>query len=318
MTGDGGSGDGRTGDLGTDAAADRPVADRTVADRTGEVRIVEVGPRDGLQNEHAVVPTDAKVRFIEALADAGLPVVEATSFVSPRAVPQLADADEVLARVRRKLGVRYPVLVPNLRGVERAEAAGADAVAVFTAASETFTQRNIGMTIAASLDAFAPVLHRAAERGWWRRGYVSTAFACPYEGEVPTERVVEVSVARAELGCDEISIGDTIGVAHPVDVRRVVGALLEHLPPDRIALHLHDTYGRALANVEVALELGIRTFDASAGGTGGCPFAPGAPDNLATESLCARLDELGLTHGVDARAVADAAAELKASFQPAA
>lgn len=283
-----------------------------------EVRIVEVGPRDGLQNESSVVPADAKVRFIEALADAGLAVVEATSFVSPRAVPQLADADEVLPRVRRRPGVRYPVLVPNARGLERAEAAGADAVAVFTAASETFTRKNIGMTIEGSLAAFAPVLERATERGCWRRGYVSTAFGCPYEGDVPVERVVEVSRALADLGCDEISIGDTIGVGHPDDVRRVVAALLEHLPADRLALHLHDTYGRALENVEAGLELGIRTFDASAGGTGGCPYAPGAPGNLATESLCARLDALGLAHGVDARAVADAAAELKASFQPAA
>lgn len=282
------------------------------------VHVVEVGPRDGLQNESSIVPADAKVRFIEALAGAGLTVVEATSFVSPRAVPQLADADEVLPRVHRRPGVRYPVLVPNARGLERAEAAGADAVAVFTAASETFTRNNIGMTIEGSLAAFAPVLERATERGWWRRGYVSTAFGCPYEGDVPVERVVEVSRALADLGCDEISIGDTIGVGHPDDVRRVVAALLEHLPADRLALHLHDTYGRALENVEAGLELGIRTFDASAGGTGGCPYAPGAPGNLATEALCARLDALGLPHGVDARAVADAAAELKASFQPAA
>jgi hydroxymethylglutaryl-CoA lyase len=285
---------------------------------TRDVRIVEVGPRDGLQNESAVVPADAKVRFVEALADAGLTVVEATSFVSPAAVPQLADADEVLPRIRRKGGVRYPVLVPNLRGLERAEAAGADAVAVFTAASETFTQRNIGMSIAGSLEAFTPVLERAADHGWWRRGYVSTAFGCPYEGDVATERVVEVTRALVDLGCDEISIGDTIGVAHPDDVRRVVGALLDHLPADRLALHLHDTYGRALDNVEAGIELGIRIVDSSAGGTGGCPYAPGAPGNLATEALCARLDELGLGHGVDAGAVATAAAELKASFEPAA
>jgi hydroxymethylglutaryl-CoA lyase len=285
-----------------------------VRDHLGdEVRIVEVGPRDGLQNEPAVVPTDAKVRFIEALADAGLRVVEATSFVSPRAVPQLADADEVLPRVRRRPGVRYPALVPNLRGLERAEAAGADAVAVFTAASETFTERNIGTTIAGSLDAFAPVLARAAGHRWWRRGYVSTAFGCPYEGDVATERVVEVAVALVDLGCDEISIGDTIGVGHPDDVRRAIGALLERIPAERLALHLHDTYGRALDNVDAGLELGIRTFDASAGGTGGCPYAPGAPGNLATEALCEHLDRLGRPHGVDATAVTDAAAELRAS-----
>ena len=290
------------------SAAPRP------GDGGARVTIVEVGPRDGLQNEAAIVPADAKVRFIEALADAGLPVVEATSFVSPRAVPQLADADEVLPRVRRRPGVRYPVLVPNLRGLERAEAAGADAVAVFTAASETFTERNIGMSIAASLEAFAPVLARAAERGCWRRGYVSTAFGCPYEGDVATARVVEVAVALVVLGCDEVSIGDTIGVGRPDDVRRVVGALLERIPAGRLALHLHDTYGRALDNVDAGLELGIRTFDASAGGTGGCPYAPGAPGNLATEALCAHLDRLGRPHRVDATAVAAAAAELRAAF----
>jgi isopropylmalate/homocitrate/citramalate synthase len=280
------------------------------------VRIVEVGPRDGLQNEDRLVPSDAKVAFIEALADAGLQVVEATSFVSPRAIPQLADADEVFPRIRRRPGVRYPVLVPNVRGLERAEAAGADAIAVFTAASEAFTQANIGMTIEASLAAFTPVLERAAAAGWWRRGYVSTAFGCPYSGDVPTERVVDVSMALLDLGCDEISIGDTIGVAHPDDVRRVVSALLARIPAERLALHLHDTYGRGLINVEAALELDIRTFDASAGGTGGCPYAPGAAGNLATESLCALLDRLGYGHGVNAAAVVLAAGELGRRYEP--
>jgi hydroxymethylglutaryl-CoA lyase len=270
------------------------------------VRIVEVGPRDGLQNEEAVVPAGAKVAFIEALAATGLQVVEATSFVSPRAIPQLADADEVFPRIRRRSGVRYPVLVPNLRGLERAEAAGVDAVAVFTAASEAFTQHNIGMSIEESLAAFAPVLERAAGAGWWRRGYVSTAFGCPYSGDVATEAAVEVAVALMDLGCDEISIGDTIGVAHPDDVRRVVGALLARIPADRLALHLHDTYGRALENVEAGLELGIRVFDASAGGTGGCPYA----------SLVGLLDRLGYEHGVDGDGVARAAAEVRASFVP--
>ncbi len=278
------------------------------------VTIVEVGPRDGLQNEEAVVPADAKVAFIEALADAGLAVVEATSFVSPRAIPQLADADEVLPRVRRLPGVRYPVLVPNLRGLERAEAAGADAVAVFTAASEAFTQANIGMTIAGSLEAFTPVLERAGDAGWWRRGYVSTAFGCPYSGDVPTQAVVEVSQALLDLGCDEISIGDTIGVAYPDDVRRVVSALLKHIPVERLALHLHDTYGRALGTDEAGLGLGVRTFDASAGGTGGCPYAPGAPGNLATESLCELLDRRGFHHGVDATAVGRAARIVRSTF----
>jgi isopropylmalate/homocitrate/citramalate synthase len=286
------------------------------ADRA--VRIVEVGPRDGLQNEEAVVPADAKVAFIEALAASGLRVVEATSFVSPRAIPQLADADEVFPRIDRRRGVRYPVLVPNLRGLERAEAAGVDAVAVFTAASEAFTQHNIGMSIEEALAAFAPVLERAAAHGWWRRGYVSTAFGCPYSGDVATEAVVDVSVALMDLGCDEISIGDTIGVAHPDDVRRVVTALLERIPAERLALHLHDTYGRALENVEAGLDLGIRIFDASAGGTGGCPYAPGAPGNLATESLAGLLDRLGFEHGVDASAVVEAAAAVRASFVAAA
>jgi hydroxymethylglutaryl-CoA lyase len=284
----------------------------TSSDRA--VRIVEVGPRDGLQNEEALVPADAKVAFIEALAGSGLQVVEATSFVSPRAIPQLADADEVFPRIDRRPDVRYPVLVPNLRGLERAEAAGVDAVAVFTAASEAFTQHNIGMTIDESLAAFAPVLERATAAGWWRRGYVSTTFGCPYSGQVPTEAVVDVSLALLDLGCDEISIGDTIGVAHPDDVRRVVTALLERIPADRLALHLHDTYGRALENVHAGLELGIRIFDASAGGTGGCPYAPGAPGNLATESLVGLLDELGYDHGVDADAVVRAATNVRASF----
>jgi hydroxymethylglutaryl-CoA lyase len=274
---------------------------------TERVRIVEVGPRDGLQNEDDFVPTDAKIAFVEALADAGLTVVEATSFVQPRAVPQLADADQVLAGIRRRPGVRYPVLVPNLRGLERAEAAGADAIAVFTAASEAFTHANIGMSIAGSLEAFAPVLARAAERGWWRRGYVSTAFGCPYSGAVDAQAVVDVATALLDLGCDEISIGDTIGVAEPDDVRRVLEVLLTEAPADRLALHLHDTRGRALDNALAGLDLGIRTFDASAGGTGGCPYAPGAPGNLATETLCALLDAHGYEHGVDATAVAAAA-----------
>ncbi len=280
-----------------------------------KVRIVEVGPRDGLQNEDAVVPAAAKVAFVDALADAGLSVVEVTSFVSPRAVPQLADADEVLPRVRRRPDVRYPVLVPNMRGMERAERAGADAVAVFTAASEAFNQRNIGMSIAESLSTFEPVLDRARELGWWRRGYVSTAFGCPYSGAVDTARVVEVCLALLDLGCDEISVGDTIGAAEPDDVRRVCDALLERMPLDRLALHLHDTRGRALDNVGAGMERGVWIYDASAGGTGGCPFAPGAPGNLATESLCALLDQLGIEHGVDASGVGAAAEALRASMR---
>jgi isopropylmalate/homocitrate/citramalate synthase len=198
--------------------------------------------------------------------------------------------------------------------MERAERAGADAVAVFTAASEAFTERNIGMTIAESLDAFEPVLDRARALGWWRRGYVSTAFGCPYSGAVDPRVVVEVCVALTELGCEEISVGDTIGVAEPDDVRRVCDAVLEYLPAERLALHLHDTHSRALENVEAGLERGVAIYDASAGGTGGCPFAPGAPGNLATESLCALLDRLGIEHGVDADRVAAAAAALRAQM----
>ena len=267
------------------------------------VAVVEVGPRDGLQNERAVVPAADKVRFVEALADAGLPVVEVTSFVSPKAVPQLADADEVLPAVRRREGVRYPVLVPNVRGMERAVAAGADAVAVFTAASEGFTRANINMTIAESLQAFAPVLERALQAGMWTRGYVSTAFGCPYDGAVDPEAVARVAAGLAELGCAEISIGDTIGVARPEQVPAVVTAVGERVPLDRIALHLHDTGGRALENVAAGLAAGVRTFDSSAAGLGGCPFAPGAPGNVATEALVRFLERQGFEPGVDADAV---------------
>ena len=267
------------------------------------VTVVEVGPRDGLQNEAATVPAADKVRFVELLADAGLPVVEVTSFVSPKAVPQLADADQVLPAVHRRQGVRYPVLVPNLRGLERAVAAGADAIAVFTAASEGFARANVNMTIAESLAAFAPVLDQALAAGMWTRGYVSTAFGCPYDGAVAPAAVARVAAELAALGCDEISIGDTIGVAGPDQVPQVVAAVAERVPLDRIALHLHDTGGRALDNVAAGLEVGVRTFDSSAAGLGGCPFAPGAPGNVATEALVRFLHRQGLETGVDPDAV---------------
>ena len=273
-----------------------------------DVRIYEVGPRDGLQNETAPIATEAKLRFIDLLADAGLREIEATSFVSPTAIPQLADADELMSRLERRVGLRYPVLVPNLRGLERAEAAGADAVCVFTAASEPFTRANINMTIAESIDTFKPVLARARERGWWTRGYVSTAFGCPYQGDVGEAAVVGVALQLLELGVEELSIGDTIGVAGPADVRRVVGALLgAGIDAERLAMHFHDTRGTALADVSAALDLGIRCFDASTGGTGGCPYAPGAAGNLATEDLVYMLDREGLSHGVDLDAVLVAA-----------
>ena len=278
------------------------------------VTVVEVGPRDGLQNEAAIVPIAAKVRFIEMLAAAGLPVVEATSFVHPAAVPQLADADQVLPAIARRPGVRYPVLVPNVRGMERAIAAGADAVAVFTAASEAFAQANIRMTIAESLEAFSPVLAAARAAGMWTRGYVSTAFGCPYQGEVDPAAVADVAVALAELGCDQISVGDTIGVAEPDDVGRVLSPLLERVPAERLALHLHDTRGRAIDNAGAGLHLGITTFDASASGLGGCPFAPGAPGNLATEMLVSWLHGLGIETGVDDSALLEASAYIRSQL----
>jgi hydroxymethylglutaryl-CoA lyase len=278
------------------------------------VTVVEVGPRDGLQNEVAIVPTAAKVRFIEMLAAAGLPVVEATSFVHPAAVPQLADADQVLPAIARRPGVRYPVLVPNMRGMERAIAAGADAIAVFTAASEAFAQANIRMTIAESLEAFAPVMSAARAAGMWTRGYVSTAFGCPYQGEVDPAAVADVAAALDELGCDQISVGDTIGVAEPEDVGRVLSPLLERVPAERLALHLHDTRGRAIDNAEAGLHLGITTFDASASGLGGCPFAPGAPGNLATETLVSWLHGLGIETGVDEPALLEASAYIRSQL----
>ena len=273
-----------------------------------EVRIYEVGPRDGLQNEQRAVPTEAKLHFIALLADAGLREIEATSFVSPKAVPQLADADQLMRALERRPGVRYPVLVPNERGMSRALEAGADAICLFTAASEPFVQHNIGKSIADSMTAFAPVMARVREGGLWSRAYVSTAFGCPYQGEVSEAAVVGVAEELMQLGVDEVSIGDTIGVAGPADVRRVVGALLHAgIPPQRLAMHFHDTRGTALANVTAALELGIRAFDASSGGTGGCPYAPGAAGNLATEDLVYLLEREGLAHGVALEGVLAAA-----------
>ena len=272
------------------------------------VRIYEVGPRDGLQNEAVAVATDAKVRYIELLVAAGLREIEATSFVSPRAIPQLADADELMPRLPAAAGVRYPVLVPNERGMARAEAAGARALAVFTAATDAFTERNIGMTVAASLDAAAPVLRRAAALGWWRRGYVSTAFGCPYAGAVEPARAVDVAIRLLGLGVDEVCFGDTIGVGVPGQVAALTGAATAAgIPLDRIAFHFHDTRGTALANVAAGLDAGVRCFDASAGGTGGCPYAPGAAGNLATEDLVYFLDASGWSHGVDLEGVLAAA-----------
>ena len=263
------------------------------------VTVVEVGPRDGLQNEKAPVPTEAKIAFINLLSASGLPVIEATSFVSPRAVPQLADAGEVFAAIDKTPGVRYPVLVPNTRGMERALAAGVREVAVFTAASESFTRHNINATIAESLANFAAVIALARAHDVRVRGYVSTAFGCPYEGHVPPEKVRDVTMRLFDLGVAEVSVGDTIGVATPNGILEVMGLLLRDLPAVRLALHLHDTRGTALANVLAALQLGITIFDSAAGGLGGCPYAPGASGNLATEDLLYMLDGLGIHTGVD-------------------
>jgi isopropylmalate/homocitrate/citramalate synthase len=275
---------------------------------TDQVRVYEVGPRDGLQNEAQRIPTEAKLRYVGLLADAGLREIEATSFVSPRAIPQLADAAELLAALPRRPGVRYPVLLPNLRGLARAEAAGADAIAVFTAATDAFTERNIGMTIVASLEAFAPVLARAGDLGWWRRAYVSTAFGCPYTGAVDPRAAVDVARRLLDLGADEICFGDTIGVGVPSQVAALTGLAVDAgIPLGRIAFHFHDTRGTALANVSAGLDAGVRCFDASTGGTGGCPYAPGAAGNLATEDLVYLLDGMGYGHGVSLDGVLEAA-----------
>jgi len=263
------------------------------------VKIVEVGPRDGLQNEKVTVPTDAKVAFITALGDAGLRTIEAGAFVSPKWVPQMADTAEVYRNIPKDPGVEYPVLVPNEKGLDRALDAGVTSIAIFTAASETFNKRNINMSIDESFVNYAPVAARARAEGVRVRGYVSTAFGCPYEGEVAPEKVLEVSARLLDLGCYEVSVGDTIGVGTPMQVQGVAGMLLQVIPATRLAMHFHDTRGTALANTLAALEMGIATFDASAGGLGGCPYAPGASGNLATEDLVYMLDGMAIESGVD-------------------
>lgn len=291
-------------------SADAPGTDRPTAgpDADRRVRVYEVGPRDGLQNETTPIPTAAKARFVELLVAAGLREIEATSFVNPRAVPQLADADVLLPALPQATGLRYPVLVANHRGMVRAEAAGADALAVFTAATDAFTEHNIGMTVTDSLDTFEPILERAGEFGWWRRAYVSTAFGCPYTGRVEPDQAIEVAVRLRELGADEICFGDTIGVGVPDQVAELTArATAAGLTLDRLAFHFHDTRGTALANVVAGLAAGIRCFDASTGGTGGCPYAPGAAGNLATEDLVYLLDASGWEHGVRLDGVLEAA-----------
>ena len=271
------------------------------------VTICEVGPRDGLQNEAQTVPAADKVRYIELLVDAGVTMLEATSFVSPAAVPQLADADEVFRAIPKRAGVRYLVLVPNQRGLDRAMAVGVREIVVFTAASESFAQRNIRMSIADSVKTFRIVIARAHADGMTVRASVSTAFGCPFEGVVPPANVVRVASELLEAGADTLSIADTIGVATPNQVIDVVGALrVAGIGLERFGLHFHDTRGTALANILAGLQLGVHEFDASAGGLGGCPFAPGATGNVATEDVLYLLNGMGIETGIDIDRLRDA------------
>ncbi|GAB3727539.1 hydroxymethylglutaryl-CoA lyase [Silanimonas algicola] len=263
------------------------------------VRIVEVGPRDGLQNEKVLVGTADKITLIDKLAATGLGTVEATAFVSPKWVPQMADAAEVYAGVAKREGVRYPVLVPNLQGYERARSVGVTEIAVFGAASEAFSKANINASIAESLERFAPVLDAAKRDGVAVRGYVSTVLGCPYQGEVPVAEVVRVAKALHAMGCYEISLGDTIGVGTPRKARAMLEAVATEVPMAALAVHFHDTYGQAVGNVAACLEAGVRVVDAAVSGTGGCPYAKGASGNVASEDIVYLLDGMGFAHGVD-------------------
>jgi len=272
------------------------------------VTIVEVGPRDGLQNEKAAVSTADKIEFINRLSAAGLPAIEVSAFVSPKWVPQMADVSAVFAGIARRPGTRYSALVPNLTGLERALQAGVTDVAVFAAASETFSRKNINQGIEESLAGYKVVTERALAAGLRVRGYLSTAFGCPYEGAVPVAKVIDITERLLATGVFEVSVSDTIGIAHPGQVRQVLEALVSRVPANRLALHFHDTRGTALANVLAALPYGLTTFDASAGGLGGCPYAPGAAGNLATEDLIYMLDGLGIKTDVSLEGVVEASA----------
>ena len=268
------------------------------------VLVMEVGPRDGLQNEKTILAPEIKVELVDRLGACGLRAIEVTSFVSPRWIPQLADAGQVLGAICRRPGVDYPVLVPNLQGYERARTAGADSIAVFTAASEAFSQRNTNASIAQTLERFAPVITQARADGVRVRGYVSTVLGCPYQGEVAVAEVVRVATALHQLGCVEISLGDTIGVGTPAKARAMLRAVASQIPMAQLAVHFHDTYGQALANVLACLEEGVRTVDSAVAGSGGCPYAAGASGNLASEDLVYLLHGLGLHTGVDLSALA--------------
>lgn len=271
------------------------------------VRIVEMGPRDGLQNEKQIVSTETKVELIARLGAAGLKAIEATSFVSPRWVPQMGDAADVMARIERLPGVSYPVLTPNLQGFEAALAAGAGEVAVFAAASESFSRKNINCTIAESLARFEPVMAAARTAGVRVRGYVSCVLGCPYEGDIRPEAVADVAATLFAMGCYEVSLGDTIGAGTPGKTRRMLDAVARRVPVDKLAGHYHDTFGQAVANVYASLEAGVACFDSAVAGLGGCPYAPGASGNVATEDVVYMLDGLGIETGISLDALVDTA-----------
>ena len=269
------------------------------------VKIVEVGPRDGLQNEPVAVTTDVKIELIDRLSDTGIRAIEATAFVSPKWVPQMADNAEIMSGIHKKAGVSYPVLVPNMQGFEAALAAGCDEVAVFAAASESFSKRNINCSIDESLDRFAPVIEAAGKKGVKVRGYISCVLGCPFEGKVEPEAVARIAQRLAALGCYEISLGDTIGVGTPAATQAMIDAVSAKVPVDRLAGHFHDTYGQALANILAAMQRKVAVFDSSVAGLGGCPYAPGATGNVATEDVLYMLTGLEIDTGVDLDAVID-------------
>ncbi|MGH8293352.1 MAG: hydroxymethylglutaryl-CoA lyase [Gammaproteobacteria bacterium] len=272
------------------------------------VKIIEVGPRDGLQNEKTTVPAAVKIEFINRLSQTGLQTIEATSFVSPKWIPQLADADEVFRGIKKQPGVSYPVLVPNEKGMQRALAAGAKEVSIFTAASETFNHKNVNASIAESIERFKPVMALAVKHDVKVRGYISTVIGCPYEGPIAPEAVTRVAKELADLGCYEISLGDTIGVGTPVKAQRMLAAVAAEVPMKKLAVHFHDTYGQALANIHACLELGVATVDSSTSGLGGCPYAKGATGNVATEDVLFMLSGMGIETGVDMAKLLEAGA----------
>ena len=265
----------------------------------GHVKIVEVGPRDGLQNEKQVISTEVKVELINRLSNSGLSVIEAGSFVSPKWVPQMANTDEVMAKISRKKDVSYPVLVPNLRGLEGAMEAKVEEIAIFGAASESFSQKNINCSIEESLERFKPVCEAASEKGIRVRGYISCVLGCPYEGDISPDTVSKVANELVKMGCYEISLGDTIGVGTPIRARQMLEIVAENITIDKLAVHFHDTYGQALANIYACLELGVSVIDSSIGGLGGCPYAKGASGNVATEDVLYMLNGLGIETRID-------------------